>query len=141
MNYTTSKDYERLWNLVQEGKEIVCFLEGLSTYVTIAKKNGEYSDILSAGVLGAMTKIDFINQCENIYLEFLPPDAWIKIESDKDLPPKGDYCVLVYRQKDNDYEIVHVNYFYSPYVAQKKFYQVTGVTHYKPMPEAPEVQS
>ena len=71
----------------------------------------------------------------------LLPDAWIKIESDKDLPPKGDYCVLVYRQKDNDYEIVHVNYFYSPYVAQKKFYQVTGVTHYKPMPEAPEVQS
>lgn len=45
MNYTTRKDYERLWNLVQEGKEVVCFTHGRSTYVSIAISNGKYTAV------------------------------------------------------------------------------------------------
>lgn len=139
MNYTTSRDYEKLWDLVQDGKEIVCFLEGLSTYVTIARKNGEYSDVLSRVIPGvsARTKIDFINQCENVYLEFLPPDAWIKIERDKDLPPVGMSVQCVYRgyqvgqgtwEKDlNKWD------FCDSYIDKDK------ITHWKPLSKAPEV--
>ena len=138
MNYTTSKDYEKLWNLVQEGKEIVCFLEGLSTYVTIARKNGEYSDVLSAGVLGvaARTKIDFINQCENIHLEFLPPDAWIKIESDKDLPPDGQSVECVFRGK----EVSHASWdkCLNKWDNGDYYWAKEDITHWKPLPEAPK---
>ena len=137
MNYTTSRDYEKLWDLVQEGKEIVCFLEGLSTYVTIARKNGEYSDVLSAGVLGvaARTKIDFINQCENIHLEFLPPDAWIKIESDKDLPPED---IAVFACIDEDCRVIGKKLKMN-FVTAATTYTLDRITHWKPLPEAPEV--
>jgi len=137
MNYTTSRDYEALWNLMQEGEVVVCFLEGLSTYVTIARKNGEYSDVLSAGVLGvaAMTKIDFINQCENIHLEFLPPNEWIKIESDRDLP-EINKNVLTYdgeSQCEAKWDGVDWENCMS-FCCEKEH-----VTHWKPLPEAPEV--
>lgn len=133
MNYVTSKDYEKLWELVQEGKEVVCFIS-TGTW-------NEVPRLVTQEVCIGRTKAVFIDEVRKLNLQFLPPNEWIKIESDKDLPPKGDYCVLVYRPKDNDYEVVHVNYFYSPYAAPKKFYQVTGVTHWKPMPEAPEVEA
>lgn len=136
MNYVTSKDYEKLWELVQEGKKIPCLYQD----------DGIQRAGLAQKICGTPTppgggfcpnKEIFIQSCEADQVEMLLPDAWIKIESDNDLPPKGDYCVLVYRPKDNDYEVVHVNYFYSPCAAPKKFFQVTGVTHYKPLPEAP----
>jgi len=130
MNYTTSKDYEQLWNLVQEGKEIVCFLEGLSTYVTIARKNGEYSDVLSSGVPGvsSKTKTVFINQCENVYLEFLPPDEWISVT---DKIPEIDQLVLAF----SPIVVPGMQVF----ITRWKRWSAENNTHWKPLPKAPEV--
>jgi len=152
MNYTTSRDYEALWNLVQEGKEIVCWAdyryrdysdESMQVKRGICATQKDIYHILvgtlAATVIHARSKLDFIGQCQAVNLEFLPPDEWIKIESDKDLPPNGDYCVMVYHELINDFDIARASYFYkSPSMGSKRYYQITEITHWKPMPEAPE---
>jgi len=97
MNYNTSRDYDRLWTLVQEGKEIVCFTHGLSTYVSIAMKQGKYVAVFSRGVgdIETNSEIDFIQTCKKLNLEFLPPTTWIKIESDKDLPQGENFLFCI----------------------------------------------
>jgi len=138
MNYTTSKDYEELWRLVQDGKEIVCFTHGLSTYVSIAMKQGKYVAVFSRGVgdIETNSEIDFIQTCKKLNLEFLPPDAWIKIESDKDLPREyGKYLLRC------EYGTEAGIFNHGVFSSQITDVTLSGVTHWKPMPEAPEVQS
>ncbi len=134
MNYTTSKDYEELWRLVQEGKEIVCFSRHLSAYVAIARKNGKYSEIFSRGIadVSARTKTSFISQCENVNVEFLPPTEWIKIESDKDLPPVGQKTLFI--DSNGTYFLSWISD-----IVYDNEYIYSSATHWMPLPEAPEV--
>jgi hypothetical protein len=139
MNYTTSKDYEELWRLVQEGKEIVCFTHGLSTYVSIAMKQGKYVAVFSRGVGGVgdietNSEIDFMQTCKKLNLEFLPPDEWIKIENDRDLP-KINKSVLSYDGQsmcEAKWDGVDWENCMS-FCCEKEH-----ITHWMPLPEAPK---
>ena len=138
MNYTTSKDYEELWRLVQEGKEIIGIREE-RIKSTIEKDNGKFCIKEKFDWHVSKTKKGFIDECRRLNLEFLPPDAWIKIESDKDLPPVGMSVQCVYRgyqvgqgtwEKDlNKWD------FCDSYIDKDK------ITHWKPLPKAPEVEA
>jgi len=142
MNYTTSKDYEKLWNLVQEGKEIVCYIGGRSHYSFVASKLEGYVKVFCRGnsVVAGETKIEFISGCEDVELEFLPPTAWIKIESDKDLPPDG--MSLLFRIKQSQY--TYAGYYTSGSIwmclCGHSHHNTDEVTHWMPMPEAPGVE-
>ena len=138
-NYTTSKDYEKLWKLVQDGKEIVCFTHGLSTYVSIAMKQGKYVAVFSRGVgdIETNSEIDFIQTCKKLNLEFLPPDAWIKIESDKDLPPKRIFVLGV--APDKIVEVVH--WTGERWCSIRFYWEKEKIIYWKPMPQAPEVEA
>lgn len=135
MNYVTSKDYERLWSLVQEGKEIVCFLEGKTTYVTIALKRGGYSEVFSRGIPGISSRTlkSFVQQCESNSLEFLTPDEWIRIESDKDLPQGENFLFCIADSKRVIEGTRAGEWVYSADSAKS----IKAFSHYKPLPEPP----
>lgn len=137
MNYTTSKDYEALWNLVQEGKEIICYIpySESNKQVAIARMNfNEPTIFLPYGdwIHGSDEKT-FITYCGVFNLEFLPPDEWIKIESDKDLPPEGKQ-VLAWNGKD----IYDISWDGEAWDDDRYFYNRKTFTHWKPLPEAPK---
>ena len=148
MNYTTSKDYEELWRLAREGKEVICKIIITDAYntdgiiFTRLKTIGETLVIIEDrehNYLQASNKKDFIERCTISDIEFLPPDAWIKIESDKDLPPIGELVLGVEDGKwlccvewDTDARIWYCGDTYK---------DENSITHWKPLPKAPEVQS
>ena len=135
MNYVTSKDYEKLWSLVQEGKEIVCFSKGLSVSVSIAKKNGKHSDVFSIGIpyVSAKTKRNFMRQCEVASLSFIPPDNWIKIEKPEDVPPAER--LLFYNCQDKT--VMEGILSYSCVYSAEPAISIKAFSHYKPLPEPP----
>jgi hypothetical protein len=78
MNYTTSKDYEELWRLVQDGKEIICMDgDGYLGYAHITE-DGEtrIRERNGSTLIGdSENKLEFIIRCERNELEFLPPTS------------------------------------------------------------------
>jgi len=135
MNYTTSRNYEELWRLVQEGKEIVCFSRHVSAYVAIARKHDALSEIFSIGMsyVSAKTKRYFKQQCKTLNLEFLPPSDWIRIENRNDFR----------KMPDQDVTFVKDGKAHSGFIFEGKLTDVgdvvIGATHWKPLPKAPEV--
>lgn len=138
MNYTTSRDYEELFQLIESGERIPCFYdEGLIRQIGYARESfGVYCIGHDAD---CYDKEMFINRAKKIHAEFLIIDGWIKIESDKDLPPVGDYdsCVLVYR-KDGVMDIRRVKYLHVKDYLKMPWYKDDGITHWMPLPEAPK---
>lgn len=139
MNYTTSKDYEKLWNLVQEGNEIVCWVDyeasdnEIIKDVCDARLCGKYTTI---GILFSENKESFMSECNKNNVEFLPPTAWIKIESDKDLPPDGQSVECVFRGK----EVSHASWdkYLNKWDNGDYYWAKEDITHWKPLPEAPK---
>lgn len=138
MNYTTSRDYEALWKLVQEN-EIPCLYWDEDTQRAGFTRKA-YRAAFTPGLSYCSTREGFIQRCKEEQVEALLPSEWIKIESDKDLPPDGDYGVLVYR-KDKIMDICKANYLLGKNYLKEPWYKEDGITHWKPMPKAPEVQS
>jgi len=73
--------------------------------------------------------------------------AWIKVEDS--LPEPGDYSVLAYFSKNGGIDMVHVQEYFVPItsgldgngVQQYSYWYLSqGVTHWQPLPDAPEVQ-
>ena len=137
MNYTTSKDYELLWNLVQEGKKIVCFVRDVEG-AQIAKLDQGIATISmrNRGLMFTQSRLLFIQQCANFNLEFLPPDEWVKIESDKDLPPDGQSVECVFRGK----EVSHASWdkCLNKWDNGDYYWAKEDITHWMPLPEAPK---
>jgi len=137
MNYVTSKDYEQLWSLVQEGKKIPCLYQddGIQRAGIAQKVCGEPAppDGAFCGVgLVDSTKDIFIMYCTKMHVEILLPDNWIRIESDKDLPQPRQW-VLVTDGK----EICHVFWNGEAWDDDRYFYNRKTFTHWKPLPEPP----
>jgi hypothetical protein len=139
-NYTTSKDYEKLWKLVQEGKEIICYIpySENNKQVAIARMNfNEPTIFLPYGDwIHRSDKKTFITYCSVFNLEFLPPDEWIKINSDKDLPPDGQSVECVFRGK----EVSHASWdkYLNKWDNGDYYWAKEDITHWKPLPEAPK---
>ena len=133
MNYSTSKDYERLWNLVKKGKRVPCLYydRGIQR-AGIAQKCCETPTPPGGGF--CPNKEIFIQCCEADQVEMLLPTAWIKIESDKELPTEGRKY-LIRCKYGTETGIFNNGVFRS----QITDVTLSGVTHWKPMPEAPEV--
>ena len=145
MNYTTSKDYEELWRLTRKGKEVICKIIITDAYntdgiiFTRLKTIDETLVIIEDrehNYLQASNKKDFIERCTISDIEFIPPDEWIKIESEKDLPSDGKKY-LVRCDYGTETGIFNNGVFRS----QITDITLSGVTHFMPMPKAPEVQS
>jgi len=151
MNYTTSKDYEKLWSLVQEGKEIVCFVNyryydykddkgKIERDICLAKFKNNITFLFSREAIYYSTENtkEFLYECRSLNLEFLPPTTWIKIESDKDLPPIGE--VVLFRLAGNKYTFSgYWNGTIWMCICSCYHWSPRHTTHWKPMPEAPEV--
>jgi hypothetical protein len=149
MNYTTSKDYEELWRLVQDGKEIVCFVTekenrftGLATWFKNSPELGGDGFFITAHkkiILLALNQERLHIECKRLNLEFLSPNAWIKIESDKDLPPKiGIDCEVLIYSRVCGVESVSISYLHGKDYLGIPWREAQNVTHWMPMPESPK---
>ncbi len=141
MNYTTSRDYEKLWDLVQEGKEIVCWTDG-------KPKPGYAFDYAKTGLMcisgdqecfASSNCESFLGLCKFHNVEFIPPNEWIKIESDKDLPQDGQSVECVFRGK----EVSHASWdkCLNKWDNGDYYWAKEDITHWKPLSEAPEVEA
>lgn len=79
-DYATSIDYAALFDLLHEGREIVCFVEyeGICMDICRARIRDEWIQISARGVdYGFMRNPNhrelFIQDCVNTGLQFLPP--------------------------------------------------------------------
>lgn len=136
MNYVTSKDYEKLWELVQEGKRVPCLYydRGIQR-AGIAQKSCGTPTPPGGGF--CPNKEIFIQCCEADQVEMLLSNEWIKIESDKDLPPIGE--VVLFKLAGNKYT-------FSGYwtgtiwmcICSRNHWLPEHTTHWKPLPEAPK---
>lgn len=135
MNYTTSKNYEKLWKLVQEGKKIPCLYQsdGIQR-AGIAQKCCGTPTPPGGGF--CPNKEIFIQYCEADQVEMLLPNEWIKIESDKNLPPEGKEVLCVYRgyqvcvaSRDSDL---------GKWDSGDEYINKEYITHWMPMPDAPK---
>lgn len=70
--------------------------------------------------------------------------GWVSVEDR--LPELGDYSVLAYFAENGSIEMVHVQDYFQPITAGKvdgeqqftKWYISNRITHWHPMPEAPQ---
>lgn len=134
MNYVTSKDYEKLWNLVQEGKKIPCLYQddGIQR-AGIAQKSCGTPTPPGGGF--CPNKEIFIQCCEADQVGMLLPNDWIKIESDKDLPPNMQSVECVFRGK----EVSHASWdkYLNKWNNGDYYWAKEDITHWKPLPEPP----
>lgn len=141
MNYTTSKDYELLWNLVQEGKEVVCWADfcnygdKMQRDICRTRKIENISLVLSRGIhyAYAENKEEFMGQCKKNNLAFLPLDEWIKIEKPEDVP-QGER-LLFYNCQDKT--VMEGILSYSCVYSAEPAISIKNFSHYKPLPEPP----
>lgn len=138
MNYTTSKDYEKLWNLVQEGKKIPCLYQddGIQRAGIAQKVCGEPAppDGAFCGVgLVDSTKDIFIMYCTKMQVEILLPDEWIKIEKTEDVPQAER--LLFYNCQDKT--VMEGILSYSCVYSAEPAISIKAFSHYKPLPEPP----
>jgi len=131
MNYTTSKDYEKLWELVQEGKKVPCLYydRGIQRAGIAQKCCGTPAP--PAGNF-CLNKEIFIQCCEADQVEMLLPNAWIKIESDKDFRKIPDQDVNFIKDGKAHAGAIFEGMLTDMYDA------VIGATHWMPMPEVPK---
>lgn len=135
MNYVTSKDYERIWSLVQEGKKVPCLYHdrgiqraGLAQKICRepAPPDGAFCP----------NKEIFIQCCEADQVEMLLSNEWIKIESDKDLPPDGKEVLCVYR--GDQVCVASWDSDLGKWDSGDVYWAKGLITHWKPLPEAPK---
>jgi len=139
MSYTTSKDYEELFRLIESGERVPCFYDdGSIRQIGYARESfGVYCIGHDAD---CYDKEMFINRAKKINAEFLPPSGWIKIESDKDLPPIGE--VVLFRLAGNKYTFSgYWNGTIWMCICSCNHWLPGHATHWKPRPEAPEVEA
>jgi len=80
-NYYTSKNYEKLWDLMKE-QRIVCFVKNYNTTDICSNAQGKSCEIGARGIdyivpIGHCEeelKKDFIEQCEEFELEYIVPN-------------------------------------------------------------------
>lgn len=135
MNYTTSKDYEALWTLVQEGKEIVC-MDGDGylgrAHITEDGETRIRERDSSRLISDTESKLEFIRRCRRNEIKFFPPNEWIKINGE------GDFRGM----PDQDVTFVKDGKAHSGFIFEGRLTDVCdaviGATHWMPMPEAPK---
>ena len=115
------RDYVHNDNLVSRDIGIV---DRIGCDILIGSRNNISADV--------KRYTDFMKVCCELNLEFLPPDNWIRIESDKDLPQPRQW-VLVTDGK----EICHVFWNGEAWDDDRYFYNRKTFTHWKPLPEPP----
>jgi len=135
MNYTTSKDYEKLWKLALEEYVPCLYWDEGEQRAGFTRKGGRAA--FTPGGWYCATREKFIQHCEEERVEALLPNDWIKIESDKDLPPIGE--VVLFKLAGNKYT-------FSGYwtetiwmcICSRNHWLPEHTTHWMPMPEAPK---
>lgn len=123
-NYNTSRDYELLWEFVNNQHEILCTM--YSSMIT--HENGKLYK-RCAKIFRHQSEQDkktFISYCKRQDLEFILPNAWISV---KDGLPKLHKNVLTYSTSDGIGVSCLTIYGWT---------WTSNVTHWQPLPEAPK---
>lgn len=77
--YPVSTDYDRLWRLAQEGRRVVCFVDGRRGYRDIARTLALDDGVVEISVRGlcyvhAETAQKFKRRCEADHVTFIEPE-------------------------------------------------------------------
>jgi len=78
MNYKTTRDYNFIWRLIEKGERLIYFSFGNFDSISITKKIGHENNFTN--------REEFLELCKSDRIEFILPDAWVEIKSEKDYP-------------------------------------------------------
>ena len=102
--YRTTKDHIFAWALIQQGEQLIYFPDGKLEYMNFTGK--------LRSLPGDKSKEEFVAEGKKYNIEYLIPDAWIKINSKHDYPCHLNYKTILvsdgqvvlqgYYDKDNN---------------------------------------